>query len=296
MGNQILIARIFGGLGNQLFCYAAARRLALVNHAELVLDDVSGFENDRVYKRHYQLDHFNIPSRKATPNERFEPFPRTRRFLRRHYNKMRSFERRDYIVQEGQGFEPRLLGLKLTGSLYLEGYWQSEGYFRDVEKVIRQEIQVKPPMDTINIDVAKDIESRHAVAVHVRFFDAPGVGGVDNVLDDYYGRAVTLMEERTLDSHYYIFSDSPEAAREKIPLPDDRITLVAHNKGDENAYSDLWLMSKCSNFIIANSTFSWWGAWLSSNPDAIVVSPGKLGEMGRSWGFDGLIPNRWIRI
>ena len=83
MSNPKIIPRIFGGLGNQLFCYAAARRLALVNHAELVIDDVSGFAFDEVYQRHYQLDHFNIPCRKATAAERLEPFSRVQRYLKR---------------------------------------------------------------------------------------------------------------------------------------------------------------------------------------------------------------------
>ena len=134
-----VIVRILGGLGNQLFCYAAARRLALVNDAELVLDTVSGFTYDRVYRRQYQLDHFNIPCRKATPTERLEPFGRLRRWLLRTWNRRLPFEKRSYIFQEGLDFDPRLLEFKPRGTVYLEGYWQSEKYFKDVEDIIRQE-------------------------------------------------------------------------------------------------------------------------------------------------------------
>lgn len=296
MSNSKFIPRLFGGLGNQLFIYAASRRLALVNHAELVLDDVSGFVRDHDYQRHYQLDHFNIPCRKATAVERLEPFSRVRRYFKRKWNQRLPFEQRAYLVQEGIDYDPRLLQFKPKGTVYLEGYWQSENYFKDVAATIRQDLQIKPPTDAANLAMARQINSRTAVAVHVRFFDEPHSAAINNASGDYYTRAVAEMEQRLSHAHYFIFSDQPEAARARISLPDSRVTLVAHNQGDENAYADLWLMTQCQHFIIANSTFSWWGAWLSSNPRAIVISPGKYGEMGRSWGFRGLIPNRWVNL
>lgn len=135
-----IILRISGGLGNQLFSYAAARRLALVNSADLVIDHVSGFRYDTRYSRHYQLDHFAILCRKATHAERLEPFSRIRRNLLRRWNSLFQFERRSYLVQEGIDFDPRLLLLRPTNRLYLEGYWQSEGYFKDFENCIRNEL------------------------------------------------------------------------------------------------------------------------------------------------------------
>ena len=91
-----IIPRIFGGLGNQLFCYAAARRLALVNDAELVIDDVTGFARDREYRRQYMLDRFRIPVRKATPAERLEPFERYRRGLMKWLSRSKPFMERHY--------------------------------------------------------------------------------------------------------------------------------------------------------------------------------------------------------
>lgn len=125
MSNPKLIPRIFGGLGNQLFCYAAARRLALVDQAELVIDDVSGFVRDHGYQRHYQLGHFNIPCRKATPAERLEPFSRVRRYLKRRWNQRLPFAQRAYLVQAGIDFDPCILHFKPQGTVYLEGYWQT---------------------------------------------------------------------------------------------------------------------------------------------------------------------------
>lgn len=292
-----IIPRIFGGLGNQLFCYAAARRLALVNNAELVIDDVSGFAYDHDYQRHYQLDHFNIPCRKATAAERLEPFSRVRRYLKRRWNQRLPFAQRAYLVQEGIDFDQRLLHLKPQGTVYLEGYWQSEDYFKNVEAAIRQDLRIKPPTDAANLTLAAQICGCTAVAVHVRFFDQPQAPGINNAPGDYYTRATETMERLAPAAHYFIFSDQPEAARARIPLPDARVTLVAHNQGDEHAYADLWLMTQCQHFIIANSTFSWWGAWLAERAGNQVIMPGFEMRQGKMWwGFMGLLPERWIRL
>jgi hypothetical protein len=163
MNHPKIIPRTLGGLGNQLFCYAAARRLALANSAELVLDTVSGFVRDHDYQRRYQLDHFNIPCRKATPSERMEPLSRVRRYLKRAMNRRRPFEERSYIQQEGIDFDPRLLAAKPCGTVYLEGYWQSEQYFKDVEPAIRDELRIMPPTDAANLAMAERIRSGVAV-------------------------------------------------------------------------------------------------------------------------------------
>lgn len=294
-----IVTMIKGGLGNQLFCYSAARRLAIVNNAELVIDDVSGFIRDHDYQRHYQLDHFNSPCRKATAAERLVPFSRFRRFLRRRFNRHRPFEARTYIQQEGIDFDARLLHVKVKprSTVYLEGYWQSEGYFKDVESTIRSDLQITPPSDVINVKMGERIRDCMSVALHVRFFDSPQDAGGSNASRNYYDRAVAWMEAFAPGAHYFIFSDRPELARTIIPLPDERVTCISHNQGDKNAYADLWLMTQCRHFIIANSTFSWWGAWLADRSDKQVVAPGIEMRVGKMfWGFDGLLPEGWIKL
>jgi len=292
-----IIPRIFGGLGNQLFIYAAARRLAMNSNAELVLDHVSGFVRDHDYQRHYQLDHFHIPCRKATTFERLEPFPRVRRAIKRSLNLRRPFAERNYIQQEIIVFDPRLLSVRPRGTLYLEGYWQSEKYFKNVETVIRGDLRIIPPMDEFNQAMARKIYGCRAVAVHVRLFDAPHEDGSNCTPQDYYTRAIDRMESIVSDAHYFVFSDQPSAARFRIPLPDYRITMVDQNIGDENAYADLWLMTRCQHFIIANSTFSWWGAWLAGYADKQIIAPGvEIRQAKMWWGFDGLLPAEWIKL
>jgi hypothetical protein len=291
-----VIIRIKGGIGNQLFCYAAARRLALVNNAELVIDDATGFIRERLYRRPYMLDRFHIPVRKATSWERLEPFERYRRGLAKLINRSRPFHKRSYLEQEGVVFDRRLLDFKVDGTVYIDGYWQSELYFKDVAEVIRRDLQIIPPSDEPNLRLAEEIQSSLAVGIHVRWFEKQGVFALHNLTVDYYRRAIVMMEERLSTPRYFVFSDDPDAARTKLTLPKGRATFVSQNGGDEKAYADLWLMTQCKHFIIANSTFSWWGAWLSNYSDKITIYPViKLAELS-AWGFDGLIPVEWTGI
>jgi hypothetical protein len=294
-----VIVRVLGGLGNQLFCYAAARRLALANNAELVIDDVSGFTRDFRYQRQCALDHFHITARKATPRERLEPFPRYRRYLAKMIARRRPFSRRKYVEQEGIDFDSRLLNYAVEGTVYLDGLWQSEGYFKDIEDVLREDLLIDPPRDSANEDMADRIRSAKAVGVHVRWFEKPQPGGDGseyNLESGYYSRAVKWIMDRVDDPHFFLFSDDPDAARLLVKLPEDLVTCMDHNRGAENAPADLWLMTQCKHFIIANSTFSWWGAWLSRFPDKMVLGPALKIEGMAAWGFKGLVPDEWIKV
>jgi hypothetical protein len=292
-----IILRIQGGLGNQLFSYAAARRLAFKNQSELVIDHLSGFEFDIIYKRHYQLDHFNIQCRKATPAERLEPFSRIRRYIYRKASSYLAFEKSTYIQQESNNFDSRLLNYIQYSDIYFEGYWQSEKYFSDIDEIIRKELKISPPSDYVNLALGNQMQLLSSVALHVRFHDDPNESGDNNVSQSYYIRAIDVMESLVPKAHYFIFSDQPDAARTLIPLPNERVTVVENNKGDQMAYADLWLMSQCKHFIIVNSTFSWWGAWLAYNKEKQIIAPKLTKQGGKSaWGFEGLLPDEWIKV
>ena len=294
-----MIVRIKGGLGNQLFCYSAARRLALVNDAELVIDDVTGFARDSLYGRRYMLDFFKISARKATPKERLEPFERFRRGIFKWLSRMKPFAERLYLEQEGRKFDPRLLCFKVKGTLYIDGLWQSEGYFKDVRDVILDDLRIVSPSDIQNLEMVEKIKRCNAVAIHVRWFDVADSMGGHNVSTDFYGRAIVLMEKKLKFPHYFIFSDNIEAARAKLSLPVGRAIFITHNRGEENAYADLWLMTHCQHFIIANSTFSWWGAWLGGTKEKMVFCPKmKIDNPLRitSWDFPGQLPDIWMKI
>jgi hypothetical protein len=113
---------------------------------------------------------------------------------------------------------------------------------------------------------------------------------------DYYRRALDLIRSRTDNPHFFLFSDDPTSARSLLGLPQDRSTCVDHNRGDENACADLWLMSRCRHFIIANSTFSWWGAWLAGQRDKTVIAPMLRLSGMTAWGYGALTPKAWIEL
>jgi hypothetical protein len=290
-----VIVRIKGGLGNQLFCYAAALRLALVNQAELVLDDVSGFAQDHQYRRQYQLGIFDIGARRASAAERLEPASRLRRRLLKWSSGRAPFASRRYLDQEFQDFDPRLLAYRVRGTVRLEGYWQSEGYFKDVEAILRRDLQMSAPGDQANRDLGREIEACNSVMVHVRWFDDPGgQQAARNLERDYYLTAIRELQEKTADPHFFLFSDNPAAARDLLGLPEGQVTVIDHNQGPDGAGKDLWLMRRCRHFIIANSTFSWWGAWLSTAEGKIVFAPARAMDGVAAWGFRGLIPEDWL--
>jgi len=284
-------------MGNQLFCYATARRLALVNDAELVLDHVTGFVRDYRYRRRYELDRFHITVRKATPAERMEPFERYRRGLAKFIARRRPFAQRRYLEQKEVDFDARLLSLKVRETIYLDGYWQGEGYFKDIESVIREELRIAPPEDSINQDMAERIRCCNAVAIHVRWFESREASEhKHNVDGTYYRKAVREIRDRVLSPRFFVFSNQPERAMQMLGLSVEEGTCVRHNHGGKNAYKDLWLMSLCRHFVIANSTFSWWGAWLSQEADKVVIAPGIVQSGISSWGFKGLLPREWVKV
>ena len=296
-----IVIRIKGGIGNQLFMYAAARRLALISNQELLLDDISGFVNDIKYNRKYQLDHFNIPCQKAKSIDRLEPFSRARRVLKKIINFFLPFETKNYIKQDNAYFDNQILDLRVKQKLYLEGYFQSEAYFKDFEFQISKDLKICPPKDHLNNELALKIKKNFpAVALHFRFFNKNSNNEIDkklsiNASENYYHAAIKKIEKLFPNAHYFIFSDKPQEAKKQIAFSDKRMTLVSHNNDDEHAFADLWLMTQCQHFIIANSTFSWWGAWLAKYKDKVVIAPSTTKEYGH-WADPKLLPKEWLQL
>jgi hypothetical protein len=295
-----IIPRIFGGLGNQLFCYAAARRLALVNNAELVIDDVSGVIYDTVYLRHYQLDHFNILCRKVTAVERLEPFSRLRRVLKRKWNQRLPFAKRAYLVQEGIDFDPRLLDLKPQHSLYLEGYWQSEKNFLSVKSAIRNNILVHFEQLSLNSSTAQlltEIRSRNSICLNVRrgdFLNHSSSSSFHGLIsEDYYRSAIEIVSQRIHDPHFYVFSDDVEWCLEVFGGP--RFTVVSHNHSGTEFATYLYLMSQCQGFVIPNSTFAWWAEFLSTE-SKVRIAPRSWFKKRRPSAIDLVPPSKWLLL
>ena len=290
----MVIVRLMGGLGNQMFQYAAGRAVAHRNQTLLKLD-VSALERDTL--RSYRLHHFNIVASIATPDElaRFTKRDLWSRISRRVERYLLPPYRRSVFAQRFDHFAPDIL--RLRGSVYLVGYWQSEKYFRDIEQIIRQDFTVRHTADLESQKVARIIANINSVSLHIRrgdyvsnprFFRVHGVCSLE-----YYQSAVAKVAEKVQEPHFFIFSDDVDWARDNLRLQYP-LTFVAHNDADKD-YEDLRLMSLCRHHIMANSSFSWWGAWLCTYPGKIVMAPERwFKEPDRD--TRDLIPDSWHRI
>jgi len=288
----MVIARLFGGLGNQLFIYAAARRMALANNVPLRLDVESGFKWDVVYKRKYLLHQFNIKTETASQWESCVSWVgRIRRYLLRRINKIIPFKNRFYITEESQNFDPGILRYKVRRKVYLEGYWQSEKYFKDIEDVIRKDFQIVTDFDSVTLSEAEMISKKNSVCIGVRRFQEETNPDRCQLSVQYYLKAIDMILQEVPDAHFFVFTEDPEWVLKnfKIRYP---FALISHKEGNERAYEDLWLMSLCKHFIISQGTYHWWGAWLGTNPDKKVIAPAP--ELVNT--SEDYIPEDWTKI
>ncbi len=284
----MLIIKIIGGLGNQLFQYAYCRNVANYYGESFALD-TSTFESYKLHNLH--LNSLNIKERYATQNEVAMALNKRLSII----DYIKPYYRRSYIKERTLNFDANML--KVPPNAYLDGYWQSEKYFKPIEHIIRREFMVKSNPDRDNLKMmAKILKSKSSVCIHVRRGDYVSnqltnqVHGTCSL--EYYQEAVDYIGKKISEPHFYIFSDDPSwtKANLKFKYP---TTFVTHNA--KAGHEDLRLMGLCQHFIIANSTFSWWGAWLSSNRSKIVVAPNQWYKT-TDRPTDDLLPNSWVRL
>lgn len=286
----MIVTRLIGGLGNQMFQYAAGRALAQRLGVEIRIDR-RGFAD---YQTHaFGLQHFAANPRDASPKDlpRMQRESRFNRLLRRFGGgAIRVFGEPSFH------FTPDVL--TLPDGTYLDGYWQSEQYFVDVEQTIREDFRILTPPSAENLVWLDKINSVRSVSLHVRrgdYVNSPSASAVHGACDlDYYRRGVEEVAKRAgNDIELFVFSDDPDWAAEKLRLQYPT-HFVRHNNADTN-YEDLRLMSACQHHVIANSTFSWWGAWLDPRLDSIVVAPQQWFRSDKLDARD-LVPARWVRV
>lgn len=281
VSRKMVIVQISCGLGNQLFQYATARRLAIRNNVPLVLDHISGFIND-FYKRNFLLGRFNVQCDYIDRGSSYITFKgRLKRRIQRRMNRDCGLRLKTHIVeQDVSKFDPGMLDMNVSRTVYIEGYWQHEEYFRDIRDQLCHELTLNTPHESVNLACAKRIEASESVCVHVRRLhgvpqadDAkPMANNPEEHIDaEYYSKALEMMAQKVKNPHIFVFADYPDWAKENINVPYP-IEYITHN-GQDNDCEDFWLMEQCKHFIIANSTFSWWAAWLGKNRDKIVIAP-----------------------
>ena len=292
----MIVSHILGGIGNQMFQYAAGRSLA--SHLNVCFKlDLNDF--DRYTLHHgYELKRvFDVPIEPTSPDELKSILG-----LRRLSLMKKILRRKQFSILKGQKFivEPHFNFwsefFSLNSSAYLYGYWQSEKYFRTIEKVIRDDFTFKKPLSGNNLLIANQIDQTNAISLHIRRGDYLTDLKTNRIMSvcgiSYYERAISYMAEKVLNPVFYVFSDDMDWVKQSISITYPTV-YVDHNQG-EDSYVDMQLMSLCGHHIIANSSFSWWGAWLNPNIKKMVVAP-------RLWFKNGnndsdLIPNKWIRL
>lgn len=286
----MIITRIIGGLGNQMFQYAIGRSLSLSTNQELRLD-LTGME--RYKRRHYALRQFRIEAGVARQGD----IPRSpRRGLRGALDRMlRPYRDIRRVDEQAFSFDEDILSSQIP--LYLCGYWQSEKYFSRNASVIRGDFQLSEPMNMLREQLLKRIRQENSISVHVRrgdYVTNPAANAIHGTCEpEWYAAAMARMEEKFGDVTYFVFSDDPAWSRENIKAR--RPMIFVEPQDDNRDAEDMHLMAACRSHIIANSSFSWWGAWLGHSPDKHVVAP-------RRWFRDpnketgDLIPDNWERL
>lgn len=289
---KMIIARISDGLGNQLFQYAFGRKLALLRNVPLKLD-LSWFnEHDA---REYKLHHFNVVENFVSDKE-VKKIKKYRKINSRKYFLYNYFIADDSIYIKQKQFPFDLDMFKAGPYAYLDGYWQAAKYFKGIENIIREEFTLKNKLSILYKQTEKKIKKNDSVALHVRRSDYLTLKRISEIFGtcppEYYQKAIQKISEKAEKPTFFIFSDDVEWVKEnlKIKYP---VIFVSDNSLED--YEELMLMSKCKHNIIANSTFSWWGAWLNNNPNKTVIAPKKWFK-DTSKSAKDLIPKSWKKL
>lgn len=295
----MIIVKLIGGLGNQMFQYAAGRRSANINNTELKLD-ITGYQNQEgITPRKYALNIYNIKEDFADIEEinNFKGINQNllKIFIRKLAKFTKPYFQQSYVVQRFFQFDPNIL--KVKDGTYLQGHWASERYFKDIENIIREEFTFKKKPDEINKNLINKMTCSNSVSIHIRRGDyvldekTNKHHGVCNL--DYYLDAVDFIVKRVKNPYFYIFSDDPGWVKQNLKINYPNI-VVDHNFRKKD-YEDIRLMSNCKHNIIANSSFSWWGAWLNNNKKKIVVAPKRwFNDRLISTGY--LISKSWTKL
>jgi hypothetical protein len=287
--NNMIYARIRGGLGNQLFQYCAARSLADQLNVSLGLD-IREYDESSPYDM--SLNHFNLRAEFHPTN-----LIRHKKSGRLAYlfDKLKGNHRN--IYKEPFLMFDKNLSERADGT-YLKGYWQSEKYFISNKKNILKDLSFNKSPDRLNQASLKDIQKTTSVSLHIRrgdYVSNSRYNSIHGICDlDYYKKAVMYLTKNIgNDIKIFAFSDDPDWVLRNLNLPID-IKFI-NNNSSKNSFEDLRLMLSCDHNIIANSSFSWWGAWLNQNPKKIVISPQKWYANNKLSNPD-ITPSKWLKI
>lgn len=285
-----------GGLGNQMFQYAAGRALSIRNSAQLHLDTTSGFIRDKVYRRNFELGVLPINAQRADLLKQ-APF-----WFERARNKILGGERAtiqerpwgSFIFETTTKYLRDVANYHSAGNSWIEGYWQCEKYFSDVKDIIGDELTPPAPKEPQFLEIAKTMASCNSVAVGVRLFEEvpgatkAGVGGQTPMT--FYDIAARKIADELRDPVFFVFCTTQAPRLQEMKLP-GKVYYITHDNGFQGAMARLWLISQCSHHIVSNSSFYWWGAWLAEHkrPNTKVIASTLFQNQDT-------VPKRWLAL
>jgi hypothetical protein len=280
-----------GGIGNRMFQYALFRTIEEIYH-DAYIDDKSFVP---------YLGHDAITLKSVFPNILYKSFKNKNKFKSETNNSIiykiiRNFKEeycRNYIHEKDHLFDCSLIN-NLPNNCYLRGYWQTEKYFINIRNILLKEFEFKPLVDMKNIDISKKMFEEESVSIHIRKGkDYTSLKTFRNTCPmSYYTDAIKYIEDHVKNPIFYVFTDNMIWVKENFGRLN--YTLIDWNhKNDNVTYLDMQLMTHCKHNIIANSSYSWWGAWLNQTPDKIVIGPKIWFNNQIKQGID-IIPNNWI--
>ena len=298
----MIVVELKGGLGNQLFQYALGRSLAFQSQTQLFVDtkflmsrNVTG---RNVVYRSFDLDIFTINPAIVDPsisNKYGTSQSLSGRLIKRFFNRYVNVGSLQYI-NEQTPFQYDHRVSEVLDNIYLSGYWQSIRYFQAVEDQLKLEFRFANSIPSFADELAKELRKTQSVCVHVRRSDFVKNSRHNIIQPDYYQQAERLIRERVTEPVFYVFSDEIAWCRANLRFKGPTV-YVGNEWAGERAQTYLQLMTLCHHYIIPNSTFGWWAAWLNTGLNKIVIAPTK-------WVYDGgvfinsdeLIYPDWIRI
>ena len=267
----MIVIELSGGLGNQMFQYALYKKFESLNRD--VVMETSFFRSGQDL-RELELGIFPVKYREITDKEaaNIRGYGYKDSIIDKIKHKLMP---RNYTVyiDKIEIFQPEVLDME---NVYLSGYWQNENYFKDIKEIIRKEFSFSDELYVKNKELCDKMKKENSVSVHIRrgdYLTTENTRIHGNICTEkYYMNAMDYIKERIEEPHFYVFTDDLDWAREKYDRAD---TTIVDGNRESTSYVDMFLMSKCKHNIVANSTFSWWGAWLNANPDKMVLSPPK---------------------
>jgi len=297
----MIIVSIYGGLGNQMFQYACAKALALRLGVELELDIslvCDRTESENFTFRNYELDAFNIIDQIANINvvRKYVPNIYNASDLSKKLFKIKRFLTRKTFYYEKTKFQFENRINLINDNSLIFGYFQTEKYFLSIREELLKIFTLKEVIVNENRLILNDINKNNSVSIHIRRGDYLKLSYQELDIQNYYSKAIEIIREKVKNAVFYIFSDDQLWVEENFKQFDIEKVVIKNNIG-KKSFMDLFLMSQCKYNICANSTFSWWGAWLNTYPDKIVIAPKKWFKEGEfeKCTYD-LIPVDWLQI